>query len=140
MSTKATLAHGPLFHLYREVFDDSCINLTLTSVYFVAGPDEITVAIPIEFWEVIRQFSSVDLSLAEKSEDELAAIVKELMTEQANSLLAGIDRPKHINNLYSSSQASYDERLTTYKEMRERQIDIKKKISELQSLQTRSGK
>ncbi|MGB3545189.1 hypothetical protein [Rubrivirga sp.] len=43
MSTKATVAHGPSFHLYHEVFDDRYVYLELDGAHFVASYDRVMV-------------------------------------------------------------------------------------------------
>jgi len=77
MSTKSTIRYGDAFHLYHEAFDDANIYLELTQdPQFEASPGQITVAIPLEIWEVIRQGSSIDLSLVEKTDDQIRQMVE----------------------------------------------------------------
>ena len=65
MSTKATIAHGPAFHLYHEIGDDHYVYLELEGVPFHAAYDRVVVPVPVHVWEHVRRFSGVDLSLAD---------------------------------------------------------------------------
>ncbi len=71
MSTKATIAHGPNFHLYHEAFEQNVVYLELEKAFFEASPEKVTVAIPVVIWEVIRKQTGIDLSWASKSDEEL---------------------------------------------------------------------
>jgi hypothetical protein len=55
MSTKSSMADGKNFHLYQDIFDADNVFLELNSVQFEATPQTVTVAIPREIWEKIRQ-------------------------------------------------------------------------------------
>ena len=71
MSTKATIAHGPNFHLYHEVMDEDHVYLEVESTQFEAGYGRVMVPIPVHVWEVIRQHPGVDLQLADKTDAQL---------------------------------------------------------------------
>ena len=76
MSTKATIAHGPAFHLYHEIGDDHYVYLELEGVPFHAAYDRVVVPVPVHVWEHVRRFSGVDLSLADAPDDELRSDVE----------------------------------------------------------------
>lgn len=71
MSIKSTVCAGPNFHLYHKMHNEEFIYLQLEKVEFEAYPDELTVAIPIVTWEVIRNCTSIDLSLVKLRDEEL---------------------------------------------------------------------
>jgi hypothetical protein len=78
MSTRCSLAYGENFHLYHECFeDDQTVHLELNDVEFEASGRSVTVAIPIGVWEVIRHKGGANLELADKTDAELMAMVKE---------------------------------------------------------------
>lgn len=82
MSTKATIAYGPDFHLYHEVLDEQYVYLRLEGTPFEASYNTVTVSIPVHIWEVIRQYEGVDLSFAEASDEELRTFVEEQVDER----------------------------------------------------------
>ncbi|OZC01470.1 hypothetical protein [Rubricoccus marinus] len=82
MSTKATIAHGPTFHLYHEIGDDRYVYLEVEGVPFQASYDRVVVPVPVHVWEHARQFSGVDLSLADATDDELRAEVEAYVDER----------------------------------------------------------
>lgn len=61
MSTKSTIeySHDPKmdFHFYSECFEDDCVYLQLRGeiAQFEAGPNLVTVRIPLAIWEIIRR-------------------------------------------------------------------------------------
>lgn len=76
MSIK-TLACGDTFHFYKEILDEQNVYLKLSET-----SEQITIAIPIHIWEVIRHFGAPDLSLIDKSDEELLAIVEKYVDER----------------------------------------------------------
>ena len=82
MSTKCSVAYGPDFHLYREVFDDDHIYLQLEGVEYEATSQQVMVTIPMHIWEVIRRRGEADLSYAEKTDPEIQAEVEEWVDER----------------------------------------------------------
>lgn len=82
MSTKATVAYGPHFHLYRAVLDERYIYLEVEGVPFEAAYDRVRVPIPVHVWEVIRKCGGVDLALAEKTDEELRSHVEHEVDER----------------------------------------------------------
>ena len=77
MSTKATIAHGPNFHLYHEVFDEDNVYFELEGTQFEAGNNRVMVPIPVHVWEVIRQYPGIDLLYADKTDAELSQLVEQ---------------------------------------------------------------
>ena len=77
MSTKSTTTYGEDFHLYREALDDDFIYLELDNIEFEASENSVKIAIPVYIWEHIRQYTAVNLSLADKSDEEIKKIVEE---------------------------------------------------------------
>lgn len=61
MSTKCTERYGDGFHFYRDVFDDDHIYLELYhkdgKLKFVAESFRLTVAIPIQIWNQIKNWN-----------------------------------------------------------------------------------
>ncbi len=82
MSTKSTIAHGPTFHFYHEVLDEDYVYLELEGVQFEAGYNRVMVPIPVHIWEVIRQYPGVDLSFAEKTDEDLRRYVEQEVNER----------------------------------------------------------
>lgn len=82
MSTKATIAYGDNFHLYEEVFDEDNIYLELDNVAFEASPNRVVVPIPVAIWEVIRRYRGIDLSWADKTDQELQQYVEKQVDER----------------------------------------------------------
>ena len=103
MSTKATIAHGPTFHLYHEMGDDRYVYFEVESVPFEASYDRVMVPIPIHVWEHARQFSGVDLSLADATDAELRADVEAYVDERiARYEAAQDDRERAFANVVGS--------------------------------------
>ncbi len=141
MSTKATLVHGPSFHFYREVLDDSYVYLEVEGTQFEAGYGRVMVPIPVHIWEVIRRYSGVDLQLADKTNDELRQHVEHLLDERlkwyqeaeeqtkglavrAGSLTFGrADEPREVQLAAGLEQ---------YTRLREHQRQIQAAIAELE--------
>ena len=73
MSTKSSFAYSDNFHLYAECFDDNNVYLEVEGVEFETSSGRVMVSIPLEIWEVIRQYSNIDLSLVNKNDDEIKA-------------------------------------------------------------------
>ena len=82
MSTKSSIAYGSNFHLYQEALDDSYIYLELEQVPFEAAYNRVTVPIPVHIWEVIRQYPSIDLTWAEKTDEDILQHVQKEVHER----------------------------------------------------------
>jgi hypothetical protein len=149
MSTKSSIAHGPNFHLYWNFLEDADVYLELEGVKFEASENRIKVAIPLEIWEVIRQYSAVDLSFADKSDDELCQHVKFEVQERIKEYAAASEQKRKslkISGLqtYGTVDSSQDEQIARgmshFTELRQRQAKIKQDILELMKMQHRSTK
>lgn len=83
MSTRSTIASGPGFHLYHELFDQTPdVYLRLDKADFSASPDQVIVKIPIELWEFIRKVQTLKFELVGKSDDDLTAQVKQCIQDR----------------------------------------------------------
>ena len=82
MSTKATVAYGTNFHLYKEALDENFIYLELEGVQFEASYNRVMVPIPVHIWEVIRQYQGVDLSWPDKTDEEIIEYVEQEVNER----------------------------------------------------------
>lgn len=82
MSTKSTIAHGDNFHFYHKAFDEESVYLRLEGTEFEATSKEITVQIPMDVWEVIRQHRGIKLDLANKTDDELRKRAEKEVSER----------------------------------------------------------
>lgn len=90
MSTKVNIACSRnRFHLYHEIFDDENVYIELTGVEFRATPQNISVQIPLEIWEVVRTRAPVRLSWAGKSDDDVRAHVEREVDERIEQARQG---------------------------------------------------
>ncbi|CAN5697458.1 hypothetical protein BH23PLA1_BH23PLA1_33030 [soil metagenome] len=55
MSTRSTLHHGGRHHLFVDYCEVGTVFLTMEGTAFEATPGRVTVAIPLDLWEQIRQ-------------------------------------------------------------------------------------
>lgn len=140
MSTKTTIAHGPTFHFYHEVVDEDHVYLRLEQVQFEAGSNRVMVPIPVHIWEVIRGYPGVDLSLAEKTDEELLAEVVRAVDKRIADYDAAEGQAHALVALsgilvFDSVEASRDEQIEAgmryYREQRERQRQIIAAVDEL---------
>ena len=76
MSTKATIAHGEIFHFYHEVMDDDHVYLELETTHFEAGYGRVMLPIPIHIWETIRPLGGARLDLVQCTDEALRAMVE----------------------------------------------------------------
>jgi len=144
MSTKATVAHGPTFHLYQEVLEDQYIYLELESVPFEASYNRVMVPIPVHIWEVIRQYTGVDLSFADQTDDDIRAHVERAVDERiANYQRAETEQQKALLLClgaipYGPADTPRDEQIahgmTHFEALRERQRQIRRAIEELREM------
>jgi hypothetical protein len=145
--SKSTIAHGPDFHLYAETFDEDFVHLQLTGANFEASAGEVTVAIPVVVWEVLRQCAAVDLSLAEKSDSELLEIVEAAVEQRIARFMESNQDAKKRRSLialggamlYGAADTAPAEQIamgmTYYTELRSTQQEVKRSIAALQDLQ-----
>ncbi len=72
MSTRSSIAYGDGFHLYHEMMDEGeNVHLRLDGVHYSAGPEGVTVEIPIAIWEFIRHQGGASLDLVNMTDDDL---------------------------------------------------------------------
>ena len=141
MSTKSTIAHGPTFHFYHEVLDDDYVYLELEGVQFEAGYNRVMVPIPVHIWEVIRQYPGVDLSFAEKTDEDLRRYVEQEVNERIKRYQEAHERGRGLVRLFGAlAYGSADEPreqqiaagLAHFTKVREHQRQIKEAIIELE--------
>ncbi|MGL6338201.1 MAG: hypothetical protein ACRC80_03570 [Waterburya sp.] len=142
MSTKCSIAHGDNFHFYRECFDEENVYLQLEGIEFTASQSEVTVTIPMAVWSIIRNFSVVDLSLADKTDAELRAMVEEKVDQRIEQYLTSDnEREKAMISLmgsicYGSADLPRNEQIESgmqyYRQTREQQLAIKNQIMALE--------
>lgn len=82
MSTSSTVAYGANFHLYQEVLDNNYIYLELYGIQYEASYNRVMVPIPLHIWEVIRQYSGIDLYEADYTDDQLRQYVENQVDER----------------------------------------------------------
>lgn len=141
MSTKATVAYGPNFHLYKEVFDENFIYLELEGVSFEASYNRVMVPIPVHIWEVIRQYPGTDLSWSDKTDEDIESYVEQEVNERIRKYeQADNDQHRSLIALcgsltYGEADSPHQEQLERgvayFKQLREHQQQIKQAIEEL---------
>lgn len=139
MSTKSTLAHGPNFHLYNEVFDDENVYLSLEKVHFEVDPDHVVISIPIHVWEVIRKFDGADFSLVNKGDEDILAMVERdvdaRIKEYSQKPILGISGSLVYGDPEDSRDAQIDAGVAYYIEQREKQRQAKEAVKRLMAQQ-----
>jgi hypothetical protein len=146
MSTKGTVAHGPNFHLYHEALDDDYIYLELEGVQFEASYNRVMVPVPIHIWEVIRQYSGVDLSFAEKTDNELRQYVEQQVDERIARYHESEQKAQGLIRIFGSlvygtadmsREQQVENGIAYFEKLREHQQQIKQAIAELEQLNRR---
>jgi len=146
MSTKSTVAHGPNFHLYQEAFDDDHIYLELEGVQFEAAYNRVMVPIPVHIWEVIRTYPGVDLSFAEKTDDEVYQYVQQEVDERIAKYEQANHQTKQLLSLFGSlvygaadtpRTEQIDRGVTYFTGLRNHQRQVKDAIEELKRTNAR---
>jgi|SRR5581483_1003167 len=141
MSTKSTIAHGPNFHFYHEVLDEDYVYLELEGVQFEAGYNRVMVPIPVHIWEVIRHYPSVDLSFAEKTDEDLQRYVEQEVEERIKRYQEAHENAKGLVRMFGSlaygsadepQERQIAEGLAHFTKVREHQRQIKAAIVELE--------
>lgn len=102
MSTKSSLAHGPNFHLYAEMFDDNNVYLELENVHFEAAHNRVVVPIPVQVWEFIRRYPGISFEYADKSDEELRQYVKCEVDERLKRYREENEKGKAIAALFGA--------------------------------------
>ena len=151
MSTKSMVAYGPNFHLYREALNEHYIYLELEGVQFEASYNRVMVPIPVHIWEVIRHHAGVDLSFADKTDEEIQAYVEHEVDERI-ARYNQEENPKAKGLIallgsipYGSADIPREEQITRgmsyFLALREEQQQIQKAIEDLERLnEPRSGR
>ena len=141
MSTKATVAYGKNFHLYKEIFDENFIYLELEGVQFEASYNRVMIPIPVHIWEVIRQYEGTDLSWAYRTDDEIVRYVEQEVdkriqkyqqaeNEKSKRLIALLGSMPY-GNADTPRQQQIKQGITYFKSLREHQQQICQAIEEL---------
>jgi len=102
MSTKATIAYGPNFHLYHEALDEDYVYLELEGTQFEASYNRVMVPIPIHVWEVIRRYPGIDLRYSDKTDDELRKYVEHEVDDRIRHYEQTAERAKGLASLSGS--------------------------------------
>lgn len=144
MSTKCSLAYGDTFHLYQECFDEDNVYLELEGIEYEATSERVMVSVPVAIWETIREYSILDLSHADKSDEEIQAMVIEAVDERIEKY-HNCDDERQRNwtaivgaipyGLASNPRNEQIEQgIQYYRQQRERQSAIKQQIIALKRL------
>ena len=131
MSTRATLSHGPTFHLFEEVFDEEHVYLELTDTDFEVTPGRVLVQVPLAIWEVIRVHSPYDARLADLDDEALLALVE----AEVDARVA--KRERFGFGVYGSSddprEAQLERGLTWHRERRAAQRRVRAEVRRLEA-------
>ena len=141
MSTKSSIAHGSNFHLYSEIFDDAHVYLELEGVKFEASECGVKVAIPLPVWEAIRRHTPVDLTFADKTDEDIQRLVESESEERSRKFTEADERKKKV--LMLSGVCIYGQPdelrelqiangLNYYTQLRARQSKLKQDIEDMQ--------
>ena len=141
MSTKATIAYGNNFHLYKEVLDEDFIYLEIEGVQFEASYNRVMIPIPVHIWEVIRQYEGTNLSWANTTEEEIVRYVEQQVDERIQKYQQGEnEQNKRLIALLGSMpygmadtprQQQIEQGIAHFKNLREHQLQIKSAIAAL---------
>ena len=102
MSTKATIAYGPTFHLYHEALDEDFVYLEIEGAQFEASYNRVMVPIPVHIWETIRRYPGIDLRCADKTDDELRDYVEHEVSDRIRHFEKASERANGIASLSGS--------------------------------------
>lgn len=146
MSTKATVAHGPNFHLYHEVLDEDYVYLEVEGTHFEASYNRVMVPIPIHVWEVIRHYQGVDLKYADKTDLELRELVEREVGERLKLYEEANEGTKDLVSLsgalaFGRADQPREQQMAAgigyFTKVREHQREIKQAIAELKQANSR---
>ena len=146
MSTKATIAHGPNFHLYHDLLDEDHVYLEVEGTQFEASYGRVMVPIPVHIWEVIRRHPGVDLQLANKTDDELRQHVEQIVDERLKRYQEADEHAKGLAALAGAltfgradqpREAQLAAGLEHYTHLREHQRQIQQAIAGLEQANAR---
>jgi hypothetical protein len=120
------------------------VYLELEQVQFEASYNRVMVPIPVHIWEVIRQYSGIDLSWADKSDTEILDHVSQRVDERIRDYEAAEPNKKGLVSLFGGlvfgkadepREAQIEQGVTHYQRLREHQQQVKAAIVELQQAQ-----
>jgi hypothetical protein len=140
MSTKATIAHGPNFHLYHEVLDEDYVYLEVEGTQFEASYNRVMVPIPIHVWEVIRHYPGIDLKYADKTDAELRQFVDREVDKRLKLYGQANERAKGLVSLcgalaFGRADQPREQQIAAgieyFTELRKHRRQIKQAIAEL---------
>lgn len=107
MSTRSSLAHADGFHLYHDLAEagsDVFLCLRGKGVEYSASPGSVTVRIPADVWESIRQCPALTFEYADMGDDEMRAMVESDVDERiAEHAAARTDRSRALTSLAGSA-------------------------------------
>jgi hypothetical protein len=141
MSTKATIAYGPTFHLYHEALDEDFVYLEIEGTQFEASYNRVMVPIPVHIWEIIRRCPGIDLSYANKTDDEIRDYVEHEVDERIGEYEKASERAKGIASLSGSlvfgpADQSREQQIAAgieyFIKVREHQQQVKEAIAKLE--------
>ncbi|ACK73869.1 hypothetical protein PCC7424_5808 (plasmid) [Gloeothece citriformis PCC 7424] len=82
MSTKNLIASGKQFEIYTQFYEPEKIYLVLKGVDFEASPSNITICLNQELWELIRSHSTLDLTWADATDEEILQYIKSKINDR----------------------------------------------------------
>lgn len=145
MSTKSTIFHGPNFHFYTEGFDDRHVFLSLDDVEFDVDGTEVSVAVPIEIWELIRTYQSMTFEDVDKTDELLLREVEDAVEKRMFEYVSYTGRNKGLVALagsfvYGSADLPKDQQVTRGMEYRRREREHQRHVlDKLNELKTLNG-
>lgn len=141
MSTKATIAYGPNFHLYHEALDEDYVYLELEGTQFEASYNRVMVPIPVHIWEVIRRYPGIDLRYADKTDEELRAYVAHEVDDRIRYYEQAAERAKGLASLsgalaFGPADQPREQQIAVgieyFTKVREHQQQVKEAIAKLE--------
>ena len=147
MSTKATIAHGPNFHLYHEALDEDYVYLELEGVHFEASYQRVMVPIPVHIWEIIRRYPGIDLSFVDQTDGELRRYVEGEVDERIARYREAAHENRPLISLIGSlaygaadlpRDQQVEEGMRHFTRVREHQRQIARAIAELKRTNARN--
>jgi len=149
MSTKATIAYGPNFHLYHEALDEDYVYLELEGTQFEASYNRVMVPIPVHVWEVIRQYPGIDLRYADKTDEELREYVEHEVDDRIRHYEQAAERAKGLVSLGGSlafgpadqpRERQIAAGIEYFTKVREHQQQVKEAIAKLQQANSKRSR
>ena len=135
MSTKCSLAYGEDFHFYQDLFDED-IGYTLEITEKCCDHTQ-KILIPYYIWETIKESAKTDLSLADKTDDDLFKIVEnevDSRLEEYNKSEDKVFRAFFGSAIYGPTTDSKEDQIESgmsyFKTEREKQQKIVKQIND----------